>query len=365
LESEDWPATRPLLEWILRQLPEGGTGFVRPEWSDDDRDALADHFLTSSFGVALDMPDDRSIAGDLIWYRADYGYGDPLRWSPTAIEILMLDWYPRKIVADQRYLRRMPLVLRDFVRFAHHEIGLDEELTSEALHAIEKYEYEYRQATSRPRRHGPEAILEAVGAVAPLNDDDLADDDLFDQDDLEIFVLDLLADLVGGHDQLAALTTEPLSDESFDWRGLPTEIHDRVAEVLALCDDCCAQHFDVEHRTAVRRMLHDVAVRDPQIFLRRAKVETAAAALCWMVGRANESVGYVGLQTQDLMRTFGLKSPPSTRAYTMRQAIGADSTEWPGSLGSARYLTGARRQSIVTRRDQAYEPVGVSDLVRG
>ena len=86
------------------------------------------------------MPDDRSIAGDLIWYRADYGYGDPLRWSPTAIEILMLDWYPRKIVADQRYLRRMPPASRDFVRFAHHEIGLDEELTSEALHAIEKYD---------------------------------------------------------------------------------------------------------------------------------------------------------------------------------------------------------------------------------
>ena len=89
-------------------------------------------------------------------------------------------------------------------------------------------------------------------------------------------------------------------------------------------------------------MLHDVAVSDPQIFLRRAKIETAAAALCWMVGRADGSVGDVGLQTQDLMRTFGLKSPPSTRAYTMRQAIGADRTEWPGSLGSARYLTGAR-----------------------
>jgi len=367
LESEDWPATRPLLEWILRQLPDGGTGFERPEWSADDREALADHFLTSSYGVALDLPDDRSIAGDLIWYRADYGYGDPLRWSPTAIEILMLDWYPRKIAADQRYLRRMPLVLRDFVRFAHHEIGLDEELTSEALHAIEKYEYEYRQATSKPRRQGPEAILEAAGALAPLDDDDddLADDDLFDQDDLEIFVLDLLADQVGGHDQLAGLTTEPLPDEPFDWRRVPTEIHDRVAEVLVLCDDCCDQQFDVEHRTAVRRMLHDVAVGDPQIFLRRAKVETAAAALCWMVGRANESVGYVGLQTQDLMRTFGLKSPPSTRAYTMRQAIGADRTEWPSSLGSARYLTGARRQSIATRRDHAYEPVGASDLVQG
>jgi hypothetical protein len=158
-----------LLEWILRQIPEGGTGFIRPEWSDADREALAERFLASSYGAALDQQDDRSIAGNLIWYRADYGYGDPLRWSPTAIEILMLDWYPRKIVADQRYLRRMPIVLRDFVRFVHGEVGVAEELTTEALDAIDLYEYEYRETISKPRRQGPEAILEAVGALDPLD----------------------------------------------------------------------------------------------------------------------------------------------------------------------------------------------------
>jgi hypothetical protein len=359
--SEDWPASRPLLEWILRQMPEGGAGFVRPEWSAEDREALGSRFLDSPHGAAFDRPDDRSIVGDLIWYRADYGYGDPLRWSPTAIEILMLDWYPRKIVADQRYLRRMPAVLQGFVQFAHAEIGIDQELTAEALDAIEFHERGYHSIISKPRRQGPEAILEAMGAFDRLDDDrdddDREDDQLDDFDDLEILVLDLLADQVGGHDQLAALTTEPLPDEPFDWVGVPSGVHDRIAEVLALCDDCCDRHLDVEHRTAVRRLLHDVAIGDPQIFVRRGKVETAAASLCWMIGRANDTVGWGRLQTQDLMRSFGLKSPPSTRANTMRAAIGADLTEWPASLGSPRYLTGTRRQSIIKRRDQEYEPV--------
>jgi len=170
-ESEDWPASRPLLEWILRQMPEGGAGFVRPEWSDEDREALVSRFLDSPYGGALDWPEDRSIVGDLIWYRADYGYGDPLRWSPTAIEILMLDWYPRKIVADQRYLRRMPTALRGFVQFAHAEIALDQELTAEVLDAIEFHERAYHSIISKPRRQGPEAISDALGVLDPLDDD--------------------------------------------------------------------------------------------------------------------------------------------------------------------------------------------------
>jgi hypothetical protein len=76
-----------------------------------------------------------------------------------------------------------------------------------------------------------------------------------------------------------------------------------------------------------------------------------------MVARANESVGYAGVQTQDLMQSFGLNSTPGTRANTMRKAIGLDATRLPGSLGSPRYLTGALRQSIIAHRDQALKPV--------
>jgi len=32
-ETDTRPASRPLTEWLLRLLPEGGTGYVRPKWS--------------------------------------------------------------------------------------------------------------------------------------------------------------------------------------------------------------------------------------------------------------------------------------------------------------------------------------------
>jgi hypothetical protein len=38
-ETETWPASRPLTEWLLRLLPEGGTGYVRPVWQGREEEA--------------------------------------------------------------------------------------------------------------------------------------------------------------------------------------------------------------------------------------------------------------------------------------------------------------------------------------
>ena len=348
VESEDWPASRPLLEWILRSMPTGGTGFDRPEWPEEEIERLADRFLASPYGRAFAGSADRSIVDDLLWYRTGYGYGDPLRWSGAAVEILLLDWYPRKIVAELELLLRMPAVLRAFIRFAHAEAGLDESLTADTLRAVDGFEPEYRDAVGRPRRQGPEALLERMGVLDPLADDS---DGLLDFADLERFQRSMLAEMVGGEQQLDRLTAEPLPDEPFDDHGIPDQIAGRVAETLALVDRCCDELLDTEHRTAVRRLLHDVAIADPRGFDGRSKPRTAAAGLCWMVGRANESVGYGDLQTQELMAWFGLKTAPVARAESIRRALGLDPLSWPASLGSARYLTGERRAALVEQRD--------------
>jgi len=347
-ESDDWPASRPLLEWILRSMPTGGTGFDRPEWPEEETGRLADRFLASSYGQAFASSEDRSIVDDLLWYRTGYGYGDPLRWSGAAVEILLLDWYPRKILAERELLLRMPDVLRAFIQFAHAESGLDESLTAETLQALDGFEPEYRSAVGRPRRQGPEALLERMGVLDPLAEDP---DDPLDFADLERFQRSVLAEMVGGEPQLDRLTAEPLPDEPFDAQGIPDQIAGRVAETLALVDRCCEELLDMEHRTAVRRLLHDVAIADPRSFDGRSKPRTAAAGLCWMVGRANESVGYGDLQTQELMAWFGLKTAPVARAESIRRALGLDPLSWPGSLGSARYLTGRRRAALVEQRD--------------
>lgn len=121
LQTETWPACRALVEWIIRGLPEGGTGYQRPQWDSATLVRLTDRFFTSPDGARLDDPDRRDLLESLLWYGTDYGPGDPLRWSPVRVEILLDDWIPRKIVAPVRYLAKAPELLRAFIRFAHAE----------------------------------------------------------------------------------------------------------------------------------------------------------------------------------------------------------------------------------------------------
>jgi hypothetical protein len=62
----------------------------------------------------------------------------------------------------------------------------------------------------------------------------------------------------------------------------------RVHEVLALTDSCCEEMLDFEYRTACRRVLAHVASEGPEVFRRKGRVETAAAVLVWIVGKAND-----------------------------------------------------------------------------
>jgi hypothetical protein len=345
LETETWPACRPLVEWAVSLLPAGGRGYARPDWSDADRDALAARFLASPFGAGLADPDHRDLLDQLLWFGTDVGPGDPLRWSPVAVEMLLADWIPRKIVADVSYLAKAPEVLRALIRFSHAERGLRAELTDETLAAVDELEPEYQAVIRSPRLQGPDALLAAMGLLDP--------DELLDE--MELVELHRA---VGGPRALDELDTGPLPDEPFAWTRVPEDVHDRVAEVLGLVDQCCDALLDVEHRTAARRLLAAVAEGDPGIFRRRSRAETAAAAICWLVAKANRRFDRGDLAVKDLMGCFGPETgSPSQRSTVMRQAIGVDPFE-PGevALGSPDYLTAARRRQLVAARDRLSAP---------
>jgi hypothetical protein len=144
-ETDTWPAARPLVEWVVRQLPEGGSGYQRPEWSEEDRRRLTEAFFASDFARGC-QEDDRELFGSLIWFGCDYGPGDPVRWSPVAVEILLTDWLPRKVVADAEFLGRAPDLLRRFIRFSHAQRGIRPALTDETLRAVDRW---------KPTAHSP------------------------------------------------------------------------------------------------------------------------------------------------------------------------------------------------------------------
>jgi hypothetical protein len=152
LESETWPACRPVVEWLLRFLPAGGTVPERPEWGDAEIAELTEDFFKSPYGTEFDHQDERSLLESVIWFGTDYGPGDPLRWSPVSVEMLLADWFPRKIVAEPAFLAKLPDLLRAYIRYCHHRNGIRSTLTAETLASVDEWEPEYQRAIRSARR---------------------------------------------------------------------------------------------------------------------------------------------------------------------------------------------------------------------
>jgi hypothetical protein len=353
IETETWPACGPLVEWAVGLLPPGGIAYVRPEWTDDDKQSLTERFFASPFGAGIDDADRRGLLESLLWFGVDYGPGDPLRWSPVAVEILLADWIPRKIVAEVPYLAQAPGLLRAFIRFSHAERGIRHELTDETLAAVDELEPEYQEVIRTPRPQGPMALLARMGALDPDGPWSAGDDD-----ELLTFgeiMLQRLYPAVGGAQALDELDAAPLPDEPFDRSRVPPEARERAAEVLVLVDQCCLGLLDRELRTAARRLLARIAENDPQT-LRRGRADTTAAAICWIAAKANDLFDHGGLTVKQLLDWFGVSAnTPSQRGRALLRVIGIEATDYaygPLDLGSPEYLTATRRAALIEARDR-------------
>jgi hypothetical protein len=345
LESDTWPDCRAIVEWVASLLPEGGTGYVFPEWSDNQLNELRDRFLASSFATGLSSDADLgSLVDELLWFAGGYGPADPLRWSPVSVEIILADWFPRKIIAPAAHLGRLPGVLRAFIRFAHAERDIPPERTAETLAAVGVWEPEF-EAAINGRRQDSVAMVAVEAAMEYLGLDDRTHEE---------YMLEALANEVGGPEQLDRLDDIPIPDEPFDWTGIPDDIRDRVGEVLRLTDRCCDEVLDAEYRTIVRRLLARAATGDPAVFRRRARSDRAAAALVWASGRASGL--FHQMTVQSLLEWFGLSGSVSQRAETLLKAAGIRAADdWyvtHSDLGDPDLLHSTQRRRIIELRDR-------------
>ncbi|TCK21571.1 DUF6398 domain-containing protein [Pseudonocardia endophytica] len=327
LETESWPACRPLVDWAVRGLPAGGPGRERPEWDETALASLADRFFASPFGAGHDDAGTQDLLEMLLSFGTESGPGDPLRWSPVVVEVLLLDWIPRTIVADPGFLAGAPDLVRRFVRFCHRERGIRSELTEETVAAVDQFEPEFRAVVGLPFDDGPVSVAEIVRTRAVR---------------------------AVGEGALDGLGTEPLPDEPLDRSSIPTDVQGAVDEVAGLVDRFCDERLDVEYRTACRRFLGRVAVGDPRIFRRRARAGTTAAALVWVIGKANDLFHSPDLQVKDMTAHFGAPQSVSQRAGAMLAAVGVDPHDQFGemNLGAPDLLVSRRRREIVELRDR-------------
>ncbi|MGH2723678.1 MAG: hypothetical protein ACRDI0_05330 [Actinomycetota bacterium] len=113
--------------------------------SPEERDRLAEEFLASREAGGL-PPAAGEVVDTLITYRAEWAGDDPLRWSPTVVELFLLDWIPRKAILDEDALGAVPDTVRAWVRFAGQRRGLAKDLVKETAAAVDRFEAEFRRA---------------------------------------------------------------------------------------------------------------------------------------------------------------------------------------------------------------------------
>lgn len=345
LESDSWPMCRPLVEWMLRMLPTGGVAPEPKEWSEEERSAIADAFFASPYGAPLDREDERDLLESVLWFGTGYATGDPFRWSPVTVEMLLADWFPRKVIAESSYLAKLPDLLRAYIRYCHDRNGIRGDLTEETLAAVDHYEPEYLRLIDSDRQNAMAGLTEAILESERIKN--LSAEEIH---------LEYIADEVGGVETLMRLDAEPLPDEDFAWTGIPADIQPAVRAILDECDACAGAILDAEHRTAMRRFLARAAANDPALFRRKSSPVRGAAAVAWVIGTANRTIGSYRsrMASKDLLAHFGITGSVSDRAQSLIRAAGIDLRLTYGALrvGDPGLLVSRRRRELVEERDR-------------
>src|SRR5436305_1260309 len=89
--------------------------------------------------------------------------GDPLRWSPRAVEAFLLEWVHGRAVLDPHDAATLPDVLSAWVSWAGRRVGLPEPAVTETLDKVDALRPEFIRLCTTGERQSP-----AVKATAPL-----------------------------------------------------------------------------------------------------------------------------------------------------------------------------------------------------
>ncbi len=343
--SDSWPMSRPLLQHVLRSMPRGGQGYG------DDDDAFADledpvtelahDFLASRQAADLDDDVDHEIAHALAEFDGAF-LGDESEWTPATVEVALTQALPAMLSGDREEYERVPDVLPVFIAWVHEERGVPAASTREAVAAIAGHLPAFRVL-----RDDPDVLLRRRAY-------ELAMSDLANRSE-RTWNEDRLLRKLGSPEAIATLDATPLPDEPVDVRGVAEDIRERVVAMSDLIDRACAEYFDVEIRTAARRLLALAASASPGIVRRGTRDDNLAAAVLYMAAKANDEWGFWqgGEAARDVMEFIGVTSHPAQRAESVQKAIGVDPYRQYGSmdLGRPELLTSRTRAGLIRLRE--------------
>jgi hypothetical protein len=147
LRDESRPGCEVMLRWLVAQLPEGGQRYQSPgeDWK------VTSSLLNTFFASPQGAPFARDYGyKDLLGQLLESGAGDPLQWSAfRVIEALRDVRVDDFMLMDN--LEDVPDLLRAFIPIAHALSGIRDQLTAQALAAIDKAKAEFLERVQQAK----------------------------------------------------------------------------------------------------------------------------------------------------------------------------------------------------------------------
>lgn len=147
-KTDEWPLYRPLVQWLVARLPEGGEHLSPAGDWESDKELCDRFFATDSAAPFTD-----SYHRELLLELFETGTGDPLRWSAARVEQAIggtpyvEDHIPLEVTLDA------PDLLRAFIPFAHAQSGIRDDLTSRTLAVLDALRSSYKRELLREARY--------------------------------------------------------------------------------------------------------------------------------------------------------------------------------------------------------------------
>lgn len=134
--SESWPQARPLLEWVLRQLPDGGRSWEPTVWSRAEIGRIVDDFAAAPEGGVVADAADREVLVDALERLSAETSTDPQLLSAVKLEVGLGYLWATTVHHDLDAVLSLPDALVSYVRWAHAARDIPTDDTDEALAAI-------------------------------------------------------------------------------------------------------------------------------------------------------------------------------------------------------------------------------------
>ena len=175
-------ATLPLMD---PAPPAGGSGAGSAVGSaTDERSALVAQFLQSPEARLSGLAGAGGARGEAVGYGlnliADFAQtrgGDPLRWSPRAVEVFLMDWIHGRAVLDDNDARTLPDALGAWVLWSGRLIGLPDASVQATFDQVGTARDEFVRLCATGERQSPavRAMRRLIADAVDLTDDTAVD----------------------------------------------------------------------------------------------------------------------------------------------------------------------------------------------